>query len=221
MILKTYAAAAALTIAATQAHATLVEITDCTNAVACDIVVPVTPYTVSQNPDDGKLIAWNEVQNYTLLQDLAVDRVADESAPFITKISNNNFLIKAGTIVSSHYVQWDNLPGTNNNVQATITLDSPIFAFITADQKMFNSDFLGLAGVDYNDFGLRGLEAGDDTVFDGNSVNIDWSATSPGDWTRLITAYSPGGQVPVPAALPLLLGGMGVRGFAARRRRKT
>jgi hypothetical protein len=86
---------------------------------------------------------------------------------------------------------------------------------------MFDSDFLGLAGVDYNDFGLRGLEAGDDTVFDGNSVNIDWSATSPGDWTRLITAYSPGGQVPVPAALPLLLGGMGVLGFAARRRRKT
>ena len=99
------------------------------------------------------------------------------------------------------------------------THGTQIFAFITAGVKLFNSDdILGLPGVDYSDFTNRGLESGDSTSFSGQSVAIDWTATSPGDWTRLITAYSPSADVPVPAALPLLAAALGAFGLAARRR---
>jgi hypothetical protein len=79
----------------------------------------------------------------------------------------------------------------------TVSLDSQIFAFITADQNLFDSDAaLGLPGLDYNDFSARGLEGNDATNFNGANVDLAWSASSPGDWTRLITAF---------VATPLLL----------------
>ncbi|GGE40671.1 hypothetical protein GCM10011360_30320 [Primorskyibacter flagellatus] len=223
MTLKTYAAAAALTIAATQAHATLVNLGDCNGTVGTTCVITSTPPNpVSTNPNNLSLVAWDELQNFVLTEDLRVDRVFDETASFVTTAPGGDFYIKAGTIVSSHYLQWDNDSGLGvDRIQTTISLDSQVFAFITADQNLFNSDYLGLPGLDYADFGNRGLESGDTTVFNGTDVDIDWAATSPGDWTRLITAYSPGGEVPVPAALPLLIGGMGVLGFAGRRRRKA
>lgn len=137
------------------------------------------------------------------------------------------FELEAGTVVSSHYLQWDPGNGSAGRVEATVTLDSTIFAFMTADDKLFDSDeFLGLPGLDYNDFTNRGLEGGDSTEFDGNSVNIGWFASSPGDWTRLITAFSPGGEddretVPdggsTVSLLALTLLGLGA---AAKRRRR-
>jgi hypothetical protein len=96
--------------------------------------------------------------------------------------------------------------------------DSTIFAFITRDQFLFDSDpVLGLPGLDYNDFSLRGLEAGDTTVFDDERVDIRWTASNPGDWTRLVTAYSPAAVIPEPATLVLL--GLGVLGAARFRKR--
>ncbi len=66
------------------------------------------------------------------------------------------------SVVSSHYLQWDPGSGSASSVQATIELNSQVFAFITADQNLFDSDAaLGLPGLDYADFGLRGLETGD------------------------------------------------------------
>lgn len=157
----------------------------------------------------------------TLTQDLRVDRVFDATASFVTDAGGGDFLIKAGTIVSSHYLQWDPGNGSSASVETTISLDSQVFAFITADQNLFASDFLGLPGLDYNDFTLRGLEGNDTTAFNGTDVDIDWTASSPGDWTRLITAFSPTAEVPVipvPASLPLLAAGLG--GLALLRRRQ-
>ncbi|QNN23833.1 choice-of-anchor D domain-containing protein [Planctomycetales bacterium ZRK34] len=155
------------------------------------IITTTPPNPVTQNPNDGILTTWDEKQNVTLTEDLLVDRVADESASYIEAVSGG-FLIKAGTIVSSHYLQWDPGNGSSGTVAGSVVLDSEIFAFITADQKLFASDaIVGLDNLDYNDFGLRGLEGGDTTVFNGNKVDINWTASSPGDWTRLITAFSP------------------------------
>ena len=44
-------------------------------------------------------------------------------------------------------------------------------------------------------------------------VDIDWAASNPGDWTRLITAYSPGGE-PIPEPATMLLLGSGLVGLA-------
>lgn len=166
-LIRTIAASAIATWTMTSAaQATLVSLGECGGANSCIIenTLGSLPNPVAQNPNDGVLLAWDEVQNYELTQDLRVDRVFDPDADFITPESGD-FLIEAGTIVSSHYLQWD--PGNTSDarVETTISLDSQIFAFITADQNLFDSDFLGLAGLDYNDFGLRGLESGDTTEF--------------------------------------------------------
>ncbi|MBT8131158.1 MAG: hypothetical protein KJO35_02725 [Gammaproteobacteria bacterium] len=199
-------------------------VNDCVSGavVACQIApdqAPI-PNPVTQNPNDGILLIWNELQNFTLTQDLRVDRVADPDAPFVQQVGND-FLIVAGTVVSSHYIQWDPGAGSESRVDTSILFDSEIFAFLTDDQNLFDSDYLGVPGIDYNDFGLRGLESGDTTVFgtDLSTVDISWSAGSPGDWTRGVTAFSPS-AVPVPAALPLMAGALGVLGLLGRKRRR-
>ncbi len=203
------------------ANSTLVGFSNCVGANDCQITT-TPPNPVAPNPNDGILLAWDEVQNYTLTQDLQVDRVFDETASFIDSDGSGGFIIQTGTVISSHYLQWDPGNGSELLVEATVDLDSQIFAFITNTGKLSDSDFIGLPGLDYNDFGLRGLEGTDTTNFNGNSVDIRWSAQSPGDWTRLITAFSPGGSnggvnnIPEPEILFLFGLGLLAINFARR-----
>lgn len=209
------------------AHATLLGYNSCAGAINC-LIAPdqiALPNPIVQNPNNGLLIGWDERQNITLTSDLKVDRVADPSASFVGG-SAGSYYIKAGTIVSSHYFQWDPVNGGSSRVTAELNFDSDIFGFITSDANLFASDAaLGLAGLDYADFGFRGLESGDTTNFapngDNSLVDISWSASSPGDWTRLITAYSPAAvesaNVPEPMSLSLLGLGMAIIGFSRKK----
>jgi hypothetical protein len=198
-------------------NATIVGYTNCIGALVCDFTTP-PPNPIVANPNNGILLGWNEVQNTTLAADLRVDRVFDPGASFV-QADGSGFIIKAGTIVSSHYFQWDPGNGSATRVNATINLDSQVFAFITDTQKLFDSDdALGLPGLDYADFTLRGLEGGDTTNFNGEDVDISWQAGNPGDWTRLITAFSPAAAIPEPGTLALFGLGLAGLGFARRRR---
>jgi len=170
------------------ANAEIKEINKCQGALACE-VTDAPPNPVRPDPNNGKLLAWNEAQNVILEENLPIDRVADPNSPFVERQPDGTYVILAGTAVSSHYLQWD--PGglSAGFVAATIKLDAPIFGFIIEDTKLFGSDAaLGLPDHDYADFWLRGLEPGDWTSMRGDEVEITWWAGSPGDWTRLITA---------------------------------
>lgn len=211
-----FAIAAAL--CATQASATLVSLGACPSNITCTIIDGAdAPNPVTRDPNNNSLIAWDEVQNFTLTAPLRVDRVFDENADFITSAPGGDFFIDAGTIVSSHYLQYD-----GPRFQTQISLDSQIFAFITADQNLFDSDaLLGFPGLDYNDFSQRGIENNDSTDFNGENVDINWGTTSPGDWARLITAFSPAAEepeqepdisnpIPLPAGIWLLGSAIGL-----------
>lgn len=203
------------------AQATLLSISSCSSdvgTISC-FITNNPPNPVVPNTDTDTLSAWNEVQNFTLTQNLYVDRVFDPASDIVGMDSQGTFL-KPGTVVSSHYVQWD--PSGTKRVTATINTDSEIFAFIYTDNNLFTSDeFLGRPGIDYNDFTFRGLEDfNNDTIFfNGLSTDISWLASNPGDWARMITAFSPAAVVPVPAAVWLF--GTALLGLFGISRRKT
>lgn len=193
-----------------QADAVVLGFPSCTATGGC-VIESNPPNPVTQDPNDNALRVWEERQNVTLTEDLRVDRIADPGNPVVGG-SAGNWVIKSGSIVSSHYIQYD-----GPRMQAQIEFDSVIFAIITADQKLFDSDFLGLPGLDYNDFINRGLETNDTTTFSDRFVDVNFTTTSPGDWMRLITAFSPTAEAretPAPAAL-----GLFALGLAALRRR--
>jgi hypothetical protein len=102
-----------------------------------------------------------------------------------------------------------------------------------------SSSILGAAGTQYSPgllgnpaapFAARGMEHPNDnnilgtnrgcgTVNDGylisgNTLCVSMLVTEPGDWIRVVTVSA----VPVPAALPLMLAGLGGLGFMARRK---
>ena len=203
------------------AQAALLTIENCTGKCA---FTDDPPNPIAKNPNNETLLSWDEQQNVLLTKDLQIDVVADITSSVIRK-KGNKYYIKAGTMVSSHMLQWDNgdEPGNKRkNVYADIFFDSAIFGVIKSDKLLNKTDELfGLVGYDYHKFRARGLEKRDTYSFNGNQASMGFYATSPGDWTRVITAYSPFSasnqevtDVPTPAMAGLLLIGI----WAMRRR---
>lgn len=136
-----------------------------------------------------------------------------------------------GTVVASHYVFFD--PRTRNlrdgyHQEGWVEFDADILAIFTSQTSLAASDYLANTGVTYQNPELRGLEmsggSSDSATIDGTDprkVVVSWNASSPGDYIRVLTKYSPGAEVPVPdsgTTASLLL--LGIIGLAAVRRAK-
>jgi hypothetical protein len=88
-----------------------------------------------------------------------------------------------------------------------VNFDSDVIAIITSTGNLAASDFLAKTGVNYLNPGQRGLEAGDSVTISGaRQILFDTTASSPGDFVRVLTEFSPGTEtgVPEPATLPML-----------------
>lgn len=147
------------------------------------------------------LYGQDEMQNVVLGSDLTVN------------IGSMGTTIAAGTRISSHYIYYD--PKNSMSITGRIQFDGKVLGLITERAELIASVGLGNPGVTYNHPALVGLESNDSATISATEwVSIDWKASSPGDYIRVITAA----PVPVPAAVWFL--GSGLLGLVGLRRKQ-
>ncbi len=151
------------------------------------------------------LYGFDEDQNITLLAPLTVDVVP--SGPLT---------LAAGTTVASHYIFFD--PDNTTSIDGRVNFDSDIVAIILTLGNLNASDFLANTGVNYLSPALRGLEGSDSVTISGaRQIRFDTTASTPGDYVRVLTAYSEG-AVPEPGTAALFLAAFGVAAVRYARR---
>jgi hypothetical protein len=176
------------------------------------LTVPFTDSTPDNTVGDDtfqtvNLYGFDEDQNIVLAAPLSVDD--DGSGPAV---------LPAGTTVASHYIFFD---PQNGSIDGTVDFDSDVVAVISSTGFLLASDFLANTGVTYLNPGLRGLEAGDSVTISGpKQIRFDTSASTPGDYVRVLTEFSPG-AVPEPATVSLLGVALGVAAFRRLARRRS
>ncbi|MBL8173486.1 MAG: PEP-CTERM sorting domain-containing protein [Bryobacterales bacterium] len=147
------------------------------------------------------LYGFDEDQNIVLGGPLNVDVVP-----------SGGLVLPSGATVASHYIFFD--PAGTTSINGTVDFDSDIVAIITSLNNLVASDFLANTGVNYLSPGLRGLESGDSVTISGvRQIRFNTTASTPGDYVRVLTAYSPG-AVPEPGTAALFVAAFG---FAALR----
>lgn len=159
------------------------------------------------NFDSPNLFGFDEDQNITLAGPISVDILASTGLPGV---------LAAGTTVASHYVFFD--PDGNGLIDGLVNFNSDILAVIFTRANLAGTDFLANTGVTYLNPSLRGLETGDVvSIFDADTLSFITKASTPGDYVRVLTEFSPPDvDVPAPAALALF--GLGLTALGLRRK---
>lgn len=171
----------------------------------------------NNNFQSPNLFGFDEEQNIMLLAPLDVDDLADGLGGGMGPGQ-----LAAGTLAASHYIFFDPV---SNSVQGTVDFDSDILGVIFSENGTMNlsdSDFLANTGVNYDNPTLRGLEANDSVTITGlRQITVNFNAGTPGDYIRVLTAFSPGAVSGVPEPVTAALGalGLGALTMATRRRR--
>jgi hypothetical protein len=116
--------------------------------------------------------------------------------------------LDAGTFVRSFYVWFD--PLRTGRMRGTVTFANDILAVITANGELADTDYLGNPNINYLNKGARGLEGPDTFSVSGKTLTVDFRASSPGDFVRVMTS------VPEPSTWMMIILGFGLIGAALR-----
>lgn len=113
-----------------------------------------------------------------------------------------------GIMIASHYIFYD--PKGNSSQSGYIRFDASILGVLTSTDSLAASDYLAQTGVNYLNPKLRGLEKRDSVSIDPldtKKLNVNWRASSPGDYIRVLTEHSPlAAKVPDTTSTSLLFG---------------
>lgn len=205
----------------TQAHATITS--GSVTSGGGSFIKLSLPFTAS-TPDNTvgndtfqnlNLYGFDEGQNIVISKALSVDDLANGLGG-----GTGPGTLAKGTVVASHYVFFD--PKDMASQKGVVHFDSDVLAVISSTTKLADSDFLIKTGVTYLNPTARGLEAGDFVTITGmQQINVDWAAASPGDYVRVLTAYSPAAPaVPEPETWALAAMGLACVGMMRLRRRQ-
>jgi len=130
------------------------------------------------------LWGFDEDQNIVLVAPLTVDDSTGDGIP-------DGAILPIGTTVASHYVYYDPQP-RGSTIVGCVQFDSPVVATIFSRSRLAASDFLANTGVNYLNPTLRGFElANDIATFSGSEVCVSFRASTPGDYFRVLTEFSP------------------------------
>jgi|GEM_PF-673997 hypothetical protein len=166
--------------------------------------IKLTPGFTESDPDNT--VGKNTFQNTNLYGFDESQNVAIGAGGLLPDIGS---FLDPGTIVASHYVFYD--PKESSSQTGYVLFDADILALLTTKDSLAATDYLAETGVNYLNPKLRGLEKRDDAsinVSNPKRIDVDWRASSPGDYIRILTSRSPNtATVPDASSALLLLGG--------------